>query len=215
MHERPPEYGYKNPAASCAHAYLVPSLLKMLGKWGPSDRPCRVLDAGCGNGYVTGILLEAGFDVVGIDASASGIQQARANNPGGTFECLSVYEELKDRLGPFDLIVSTEVIEHLHVPRRFVSNLRAVLKPGGVMLLSTPYHGYLKNLGLAILGKWDGHLTALWDGGHIKFWSRPTLSALLEEQGLEVVDFLGCGRLPYLWKSMILVARKPESQREP
>jgi 2-polyprenyl-6-hydroxyphenyl methylase/3-demethylubiquinone-9 3-methyltransferase len=61
---------------------------------------------------------------------------------------------------------------------------------------------------LALAGKMDFHYTALWDYGHIKFWSRPTLTALLAEAGFEVQRFVGVGRAPYLWKSMILVAKK-------
>jgi 2-polyprenyl-6-hydroxyphenyl methylase/3-demethylubiquinone-9 3-methyltransferase len=83
-----------------------------------------------------------------------------------------------------------------------------VLKPGGLLIISTPYHGYLKNLALSIFGKWDDHHTALWDGGHIKFWSRSTLTQLLEAGGFDVIDFRGVGRLPWLWKSMVLIARK-------
>ena len=52
----------------------------------------------------------------------------------------------------------------------------------------------------------DHHYTALWDGGHIKFWSRETLTKLLEEFGFRVTDFRGAGRLPYLWKSMLVRA---------
>jgi 2-polyprenyl-6-hydroxyphenyl methylase/3-demethylubiquinone-9 3-methyltransferase len=66
----------------------------------------------------------------------------------------------------------------------------------------------LKNLALSIANKWDFHHTPLWHGGHIKFWSRKTLSQLLTEGGFEVVGFHGVGRLPLLWKSMVIVARK-------
>jgi hypothetical protein len=55
----------------------------------------------------------------------------------------------------------------------------------------------------------DAHFTALWDGGHIKFWSRKTLAKLLAGVGFDVVDFAGCGRFPYLWKSMVMTARRP------
>lgn len=82
------------------------------------------------------------------------------------------------------------------------------LKPNGLLVLSTPYHGYLKNLALSVLDAWDTHHTPLWHGGHIKFWSRRTLGQLLSENGFETIGFSGVGRLPYLWKSMILVARK-------
>lgn len=53
----------------------------------------------------------------------------------------------------------------------------------------------------------DAHFTALWDHGHIKFWSRRTLGALLAEAGLEVTGFQGAGRAPLLWKSMVVAAR--------
>lgn len=56
-------------------------------------------------------------------------------------------------------------------------------------------------------GKMDKHFTALWDGGHIKFWSKRTLTQLLEEFGFEIIEFKGSGRLPYLWKSMFIKAR--------
>ena len=65
-------------------------------------------------------------------------------------------------------------------------------------------HGYLKNLALAICGGMDRHYTALWDGGHIKFWSKGTITKLLSEQGFQLDEFTGCGRLPYFWKSMII-----------
>ena len=46
-----------------------------------------------------------------------------------------------------------------------------------------PHHGNLKNCAFALSGKLDAHFSALWDGGHIKFWSRRTLTALLQEAG--------------------------------
>jgi 2-polyprenyl-6-hydroxyphenyl methylase/3-demethylubiquinone-9 3-methyltransferase len=55
----------------------------------------------------------------------------------------------------------------------------------------------------------DKHFTALWDHGHIKFWSMKTLSQLLEEAGFVDVRFVRVGRVPALAKSMIAVARKP------
>jgi hypothetical protein len=60
---------------------------------------------------------------------------------------------------------------------------------------------------LSVFNKWDKHHTPLWDGGHIKFWSKHTLSSLLSEEGFEVKEFIGCGRVPYMWKSMLLVGQ--------
>ena len=112
-------------------------------------------------------------------------------------------------IGRCDAVISTEVIEHVFLPRIFARHCYDLLKPDGLLILSTPYHGYLKNLPLAICGKLDRHFTALWDYGHVKFWSRQTLSQLLREVGFQVTEFKGAGRVPYLWKSMVVVATKP------
>lgn len=57
----------------------------------------------------------------------------------------------------------------------------------------------------------DQHFTALWDHGHIKFWSRNTLSILLAEAGFQNIGFHRVGRIPPLAKAMIAVARQPGS----
>ncbi|RYG16437.1 MAG: methyltransferase domain-containing protein, partial [Chitinophagaceae bacterium] len=106
-------------------------------------------------------------------------------------------------------IISTEVIEHLYDPRSFIRFCKGILlnNGGGNLIITTPYHGYIKNLALAIFGKWDSHADPLWDGGHIKLWSKKTLTKLLTEEGFAVTDFVGTGRVPYLWKSMIVKAK--------
>ena len=83
------------------------------------------------------------------------------------------------------------------------------LKPGGSLICSTPYHGYVKNLLLSLAGKWDTHADPLWDGGHIKLWSRKSLGRLLSEAGFEDLSFKGVGRLPWLWMTMVMKAKKP------
>ena len=85
-----------------------------------------------------------------------------------------------------------------------------LLEPDGVGIISTPYHGYWKNLVLAMTGKLDTHFTALWDGGHIKFFSIKTLSELIQETGFDRLQFYRLGRIPILGKSMVAVFRKPK-----
>jgi 2-polyprenyl-6-hydroxyphenyl methylase/3-demethylubiquinone-9 3-methyltransferase len=62
---------------------------------------------------------------------------------------------------------------------------------------------------MAVSGRMDKHFTALWDNGHIKFWSIATLSELLREAGFVDIRFERVGRIPALAKSMIAIARKP------
>ena len=206
------DYGFHHTGASHMHARFLPPLFELCGDL---LRPgTRVLDVGCGNGYTIGQFLSRGCDVVGIDLSRSGIELARSEYPKGRFECLPADHDLLTNLAvePFDIVVSTEVVEHLYAPRPYAAGCFQALRPGGRFICSTPYHGYLKNLVLALSGKMDTHFTALWDGGHIKFWSRATLSLLLTEQGFTAIRFIGVGRVPYIWKSMILVAHKPPTQ---
>jgi 2-polyprenyl-6-hydroxyphenyl methylase/3-demethylubiquinone-9 3-methyltransferase len=73
-----------------------------------------------------------------------------------------------------------------------------------MVVLSAPYHGYLKNLALAASGRMEKHFTAYFDYGHIKFWSRKTLSSVLRETGFDQIEFAGSGRIPRLWKSMVM-----------
>ena len=87
--------------------------------------------------------------------------------------------------------------------------MKRLLQAGGYLIISTPYHGYVKNLALALTNQVGRTSFAFLEGGHIKFWSRRTLSQLLNDAGFRVVRFIGAGRLPFLWKSMIIVAQKP------
>ncbi|MFD2161040.1 class I SAM-dependent methyltransferase [Paradesertivirga mongoliensis] len=201
------DYGYNNTEATHAHAYIFDKTVAMLDK----DKNKFILDLGCGNGSLANSLMQKGFNVYGTDASEKGIALAKQLNPGRfAIQDLSS-DDLPEPLIniPFDTIISTEVIEHLYDPRKFIEFAKRTLlkNGGGDLILSTPYHGYWKYLALALTGKMDAHLGPLWDGGHIKFWSRQSLTALLEEKGFRVTDFKGCGRLPYLWMSMIIKAR--------
>jgi len=201
------DYGYSNAERTHAHAYIQNKLLAMLS----STKNKSILDLGCGNGSLARFLLEKGFNVYGTDASEKGITIAKERHP----DRFALQDLSSDDLPPilaeikFDTIISTEVIEHLYDPRKFIEFAKCTLMKdgGGELILSTPYHGYLKYLALAVSGKMDAHLGPLWDGGHIKFWSKSSLTQLLEEHEFTVTGFEGCGRFPYLWKSMLIRAR--------
>jgi SAM-dependent methyltransferase len=107
----------------------------------------------------------------------------------------------------FDAVVSSDVIEHLYRPAALIEAAATLLKPGGYLIVGTPYHGYLKNLAISVLNKWDFHHGVSWDGGHIKFFSVRTLRDLVARHGFRDVTFHCYGRLPWLWKHMICVAR--------
>ena len=207
--DTPAGYRYADDAASHTNAYLMPQVRQALDGVAWPAGPRRVFDLGCGNGAVAAELATAGYTVSGVDPSEDGIRLARTHHPALDLHPGSAYDDLAVRFGRFPAVISLEVVEHLYYPRKFARTVFDLLDPGGTAIVSTPYHGYLKNLALAVTGKLDAHFTALWDYGHIKFWSPRTLTALLAEAGLTVERVVRVGRVPVLAKSMILVARKP------
>jgi 2-polyprenyl-3-methyl-5-hydroxy-6-metoxy-1,4-benzoquinol methylase len=107
-----------------------------------------------------------------------------------------------------DCVVSLEVIEHLLYPRKLLELAHTALRPGGVLIVSTPYHGYLKNLALSVANGWDRHFGVDWDGGHVKFFSPTTLRTMASRVGFQDIKISGIGRFPMLWKAMVLSARR-------
>jgi SAM-dependent methyltransferase len=97
----------------------------------------RVLDAGCGEGYGADLLAEAAGEVVGVDLEADVVHRARERYPRVTFDIANLVS-LPYPDGSFDAVVSLQVIEHLHTPQEFLSQAKAVLSPGGLLVISTP-----------------------------------------------------------------------------
>lgn len=201
------EYGYGDAGVGHMHSLLVPCIFSLAGDLKVGS---RVLNVGCGNGFLCGQFIDRGLKAVGVDLSEQGISLARQAHPQGRFEVVGIDSDLPAKLGepPFDLVVSTEVVEHLYDPRAWAKVCLNALNPGGILICSTPYHGYLKNLALSITGHWDVHANPLWDGGHIKLWSRKTLTALLTEVGFANITIHGVGRVPGLWMTMIAKAER-------
>ena len=171
----------------------------------------RVLDVGCGNGVLVRILCKLGYDAYGIDASEEGIRIANSKiNDNRFFVCDVDCRELPAEIcmAEFDTIVSTQTIEHLYSPNEFIRFCASVLPDNGRLIITTPYHGWLKNVLIALFGFYDDHVMALKDGGHIKFFSKRQLRCLLEINGFNVIAFEGMGRVPFVWKSMMMVAEK-------
>lgn len=201
-------YRWASAEATLANGYLLPVVQRLLQRYAPP--PASVFDLGCGNGYITHVLRNQGWRASGVDGSAEGIARARDAYPGLNVQVASVYDDLAAGFGRYPAVISLEVIEHLYAPRKYAARLYDLLEPGGVGVISTPYHGYWKNLALAMTGHMDAHFTVLWDHGHIKFWSQKTLAILLKEAGFEVVGWERVGRIPAFAKSMIVIVRRPQ-----
>jgi 2-polyprenyl-6-hydroxyphenyl methylase/3-demethylubiquinone-9 3-methyltransferase len=196
---------YSDAAPTFANAYLWPVLQQVIARREWPDK--RAFDLGCGNGATCNMLSELGFDVDGIDVSESGVVAAQQAFPHVRVRLGSAYDDLRGEYGTYPLVVSLEVIEHCYDPRAFVKTFLDLLAPNGLGIVSTPYHGYLKNLALAASGKLDAHLGALWDGGHIKFFSAQTLTQIIREVSPRNVEILRVGRIAPFAKSMLAIVQ--------
>jgi SAM-dependent methyltransferase len=203
---QPQVWGWINAERAPHHAYLLPAIIALL----PKSDSLTVLDAGCGNGFLASEIAKRGREVTAIDSARDGIELARAAHHHVRYEIASVYDDLAGLMprGGWDVILSCEVIEHLYRPLGFLRNMNRHLRRGGSIILTTPYHGYLKNLAISLADGWDWHHTALVEGGHIKFFSQRTLCEALGAAGFARPTFRNAGRLPFLWKSMVCRSTK-------
>jgi SAM-dependent methyltransferase len=150
----------------------------------------RALDLGCGDGAFTGILGAAASSVVGADVAEAALRRARSQHPDVAFELVPVDGALPFADNRFDLVWSSEVIEHVADTARWLSEIRRVLAPGGRLLLTTPNH---TRLALALHGI-ERYSEPL--GDHLHLYSGRSLRGVLNEFGFNPVEVRSAGRLP-------------------
>ena len=171
-----------------------------------------VLDAGCGVGEFTQFIHELGFRATGIDLSERAIAFAKRSYPERDFR-IGVPEdfsaEFADRFGA---IWSSEVIEHVFDVYGFLRALHHSLAPQGRLLLTTPYHGLLKNV-LINLGNHHVHYKPF--GGHIRFFNKRSLGYCLNYCGFTVRTWSAFGRMWPLYKSFFVVAERTHDPNPP
>ena len=200
------DYAYRGTARTWDDGYFWGPITAFLDQEAPPPR--RLLEVGCGNGFAAKRLTELGYEVTGIEPSSTAILFACENCPTGRFIHASAYDPLPDDCGPFDIVLSIEVVEHVLFPREFAARLFAALRPGGIGILTTPFHGWFKNVAIAVSGRFDSHVNPLWEGGHVKFFSPRTIGTLLRDAGFTDIDVRRAGRVPALAKSMVVSFRK-------
>lgn len=125
---------------SAAHLSLVAEHVARYAHAAEYARGRDVIDIGCGNGYGAHLLLTAGARrVLGIDISPEAVESAQRHyhSPGLSFS-IADSEQIACPDGSFDLAVCFEVVEHVADARRLLAEARRILKPNGILLLSTP-----------------------------------------------------------------------------
>jgi 2-polyprenyl-3-methyl-5-hydroxy-6-metoxy-1,4-benzoquinol methylase len=173
----------------------------------PAERPRRALDVGCGQGRFAAELRRAGFTVVAADVAEEPLRRARASYPALDFRLLPLQAPWPLEDAAFDVVWAGETIEHVVDTAGWLSEVRRVLRPGGILVLSTPAHGRLAMLGLAVSGrKFDAHFDPRAD--HLRFYSSRSLARLLADFGFHDIEVRGAGGLPGARRMLLASARR-------
>jgi SAM-dependent methyltransferase len=148
----------------------------------------RTFDAGCGNGAFSIFAARIGNEVVAASFSSNEQESARRradilNVTGIDFRIIDLreLEDHREALGAFDQVICLETIEHVGDDEGLVKCLTAMLKPGGRLLLSTPFDRHRP------LYTEDPRPSPVEDGSHVRFgYSRERLRQIVTTAGLEV-----------------------------
>jgi 2-polyprenyl-6-hydroxyphenyl methylase / 3-demethylubiquinone-9 3-methyltransferase len=155
----------------------------------------RAADVGCGAGLLAEPLARLGAEVTGVDPAPENVAAARIHAEGQGLAIDYRVGSVEALTGPYDLVTSLEVIEHVNEPRLFVQGLADALAPDGLLILSTPNRTAWSRLLMIVVGEGTGRIprgTHDWE----KFLSPDELCALLRDAGLEIVDRTGIGWNP-------------------
>src|SRR5512144_663746 len=153
----------------------------------------RLLDIGCGAGLLCEPLSRLGAQVIGVDPSASNIAAAKRHADKAhlsiDYRCTTA-EEIDPR-ERFDIVLAMEVVEHVADVGLFLNRCAAMLKPGGIMVVSTLNRNW-KSFALAIVGaeyvlRWLPRGTHQWD----KFVTPDELAKHLAANKLAITEETG------------------------
>lgn len=183
-------YEYK-PSANSSHA-LVLELV-------PDATPLRILDVGCGPGWVAAELRRRGHHVTGVDLIADEGVEERTDR----FFAADVERGLPDEVGEgFDIVIAADVIEHVRNPDELLADLAGRMDPRGRIIASVPnFAHWYPRLRVAV-GLFDYDQRGILDRTHVRFFTRRSFRRVLASTGLEVsveryaglpLDVLGVG----------------------
>lgn len=176
-------------------------LTKALALIGTAPEGGRVLDVAAGSGLAAAELQAKGWSVTALDISEELCRQIAARDVHDVRRHDLAAGPLPLESGSVDAIFAGEIIEHLVDTGAFVAELRRVLAPGGVVVITTPNLASLENRARLLVGRYPRWLE--WelprarrsrpyhDQGHVRGYTAATLRAQLEDAGLRVDRVVG------------------------
>ena len=163
----------------------------------------KVLDVGCGVGYLLRAAQAEGWEVAGLDLDRAAVDIAKQ---AGLDAHWAVADEMPFPKETFDVVTFLNVVEHLPWPHSTLEAIYRVLKPGGMLVLETPTDDFpLKYTARLLFRLSSGKITtpvrllysSQYKGGHVCRYSRRTIKLLLEKFGFRVEEILPGENPPY------------------
>ena len=145
------------------------------------DKRIKVLEVGCGFGYLTYALQKSGYDVLGLDISHVAVSQSKERY--GDFYLCADIKEYADQVGPvYDVIIFTEVIEHIPDVKGFLEAANKLLLPQGDLIMTTPNRSFFPSDVL-----WESDLPPV----HFCWFSEKSLTVLSTQlnHNVRFIDF--------------------------
>lgn len=185
--------------------YITTQIATEFGRDLKAPRPfegLRLLDIGCGGGLLSEPMARLGAQVVGADAAPKNIEVARlhADQVGLDIDYRAeTAEALLAAAESFDAVLAMEIVEHVAEPPAFVQACHDLLRPGGVLVMST-LNRTARSFAAAIVGaewvmRWLPKGTHEWS----RFITPEELAAMMQASGLKVVDRRGMVFNPLSW----------------
>ena len=147
--------------------------------------PMRILDVGCGPGWLAQALTAAGHTVTGVDVDAHDGVAARMHRfvQADLTQGLPHDDELAH--SQFDVVLAADVIEHLPDPQRLLRDLAARVRPGGSIIASVPNIGHWYPRSRVLAGRFDYDQRGILDATHLRFFTRRSFLRMAHDAGLE------------------------------
>jgi len=167
----------------------------------------KFLDFGCGKGVITEKIraLHPEYAIYGADISPHALAIAKKRLSNGTFRLIDEHQHIPYSDNLFDIVLASDVLEHIYDTNTAFQELARVLKPNGLLIITVPYNGKLKMM-IAVLIGFEFYFDP--SSPHIRHFSPKTLKKCVSDTGLYVQKIGYYGRFYPLSRGMYLVARK-------
>ncbi|MGN6532301.1 MAG: class I SAM-dependent methyltransferase [Ginsengibacter sp.] len=144
-----------------------------------NNKTAKLLEVGSGLGYLTYAINQKGYDIIGLDISSDAVKQAERQF-GNYYVCQDVYQYAIHNSGKFDMVILTEVLEHVPDPKGFCDALISLLKVGGKLVITTPNKSVFSPDEL-----WETELPPI----HLTWFSETSFKAIAQQKNLSLSFF--------------------------